>query len=185
MLYKTIISHTVYIILMLCYNLCQSQDSKCHLAITSSGFETFQSDNNKCSAIIGQPVIGIISSNNFHSGIGFLYVQLTQPISDIFEWTLASVDIMNLYPNPSENYINITFGYKSQSKLILKTTQRLYSFKLIITNYQGQPMYQRDIQISMFNNEQLCISTKDFPAGIYFVRLLSDNDCIVKSFIKY
>lgn len=87
----------------------------------------------------------------------------------------TSVDEKNLhstaitiYPNPFNN--SFVVGFKPQL-----TDKK----QLIVTDFSGKKVFE-----SFTNKEKITIDLHDYPAGIYFLEVLIENEKVVKKIIK-
>ena len=71
----------------------------------------------------------------------------------------------NIYPNPAPDNLNIE-------------TNTAKKIKLEIINILGEPIY------TSFINNKITIKTTNWQSGIYFIKLYTDKETVVKKFIK-
>ncbi len=81
--------------------------------------------------------------------------------------TVNSIETAILYPNPATNQVTIKTGSNTYTEL------RLY-------NNMGTLVLKQFI-----NNRELTLDIKNLPKGVYFIRLISEDQNEVKQFIKY
>jgi len=111
---------------------------------------------------------------------GNIYFDLNPPvITDTAVNTFTSLitsayNIINeggylIYPNPTKDFLNI----ESKNEFV-------ESFSVQILNIEGKVLVNKDIP----NTQKVSLSTTSLPAGMYFIRLFSDEDVQVIKFIK-
>jgi hypothetical protein len=82
----------------------------------------------------------------------------------------TSLDVVNIYPNPVQNSLNI----------YINTEKSVNGYFLKISNLSGQVVYTKEVNSTLDN-----ISTQDFNKGVYFVTIFDENKMIaVRKFIK-
>nr|MBP6513271.1 T9SS type A sorting domain-containing protein [Bacteroidia bacterium] len=84
----------------------------------------------------------------------------------------SSNNILNLYPNPSSDQLNID----------LNLNERL-SGQINITNLLGESVYN-SIQEPSANVKTIQINIKDWQTGMYFVNLIQGNKTSTLKFVK-
>jgi len=80
---------------------------------------------------------------------------------------------LNIYPNPVENLLSFT----------LKNMNLNDSFALIeIYNSKGQIVLRA--KEKMLKNKKMEINIQDLPQGLYFIKVIIDENSYNKSFVK-
>ena len=109
----------------------------------------------------------------FHSYMGHMdgnrggtVVTTTTLSNETFD--LSSIDF-KIYPNPSSDEFNVS----------LENTSHLKNIKLEITNTLGQ-----NIMSQVLSGQTANINVQDWSAGIYFVKVISENSVATKRLIK-
>lgn len=72
-----------------------------------------------------------------------------------------------MYPNPTTDFLNIS----------IENSENYNTIRVV--NINGQLIYEQPI-----SNSLLQISTQDFPAGIYFVQIYSENSVVIEKIVK-
>ena len=86
---------------------------------------------------------------------------------------LLSTDIgINIYPNPANGILNILINGNIESK----------NMALEIINSIGQIILKEQFKISQ-NRFSKQINTATFPKGLYFIKLRTKDNMIVRKFI--
>ena len=84
----------------------------------------------------------------------------------------STTEIINLYPNPARNVINLEFSTANRSDV-----------NLYITNMVGKNVYETTIQdVEGFQRELIDISNLD--QGYYIVTMISEDQKLIKKFVK-
>ena len=104
--------------------------------------------------------------NNGHANRGGTVVTTTTLSNETFD--LSSIDF-KIYPNPSSDEFNVS----------LENTSHLKNIKLEITNTLGQ-----NIMSQVLSGQTANINVQDWSAGIYFVKVISENSVATKRLIK-
>ncbi len=112
-------------------------------------------------------------------GTGILTVSETNlynctSLSDEFEVTIdncsgigdSNNDFVKIFPNPANNYLNVEFGTVAGGKC-----------RLNILNILGHIIYS-DHNISLKSHQSIQINIKDYPEGIYIIRIQTDHNFI-------
>ncbi len=79
--------------------------------------------------------------------------------------TLEGNKVVNIFPNPAIGSINIETNYKTE------------------LNYEILNLLGKSIAFSSFN-EKTNIDISYYPKGIYFIKIISDKQTLIKKFIK-
>jgi hypothetical protein len=111
---------------------------------------------------------GWIRVNNFTSKLIVKDYAINDPTLSNFEIEKATDNLIRIYPNPVKEQLRIERNV-SNSPL-----------NMTIYNSAGQVM-----EDSIFESEQLQIDCSNYPAGIYYVRVVSKNKIYSKKFVKY
>ncbi|MBN2779115.1 MAG: T9SS type A sorting domain-containing protein [Bacteroidales bacterium] len=72
--------------------------------------------------------------------------------------------MINIYPNPANDYINVEFGENK-------------TYNVVIFNNLGQKV--REVLLTSYNNK---INVNDLQSGIYTIKIQVDNVIINKKF---
>jgi len=83
-----------------------------------------------------------------------------------------TVTAFNLYPNPFENEIRINLSLSKQENI-----------KLELFDMAGKQVFNQDLGSS--NNFDHLISTRDFPSGVYMLKVQIDGQNYVEQLIKH
>ena len=94
---------------------------------------------------------------------GIWYIELP-PVPDAIEE--FNEKALNITPNPASTFVYVS------------TDEPLHNAELTVYDFQGKVRYNCKIQTDRHE-----ISTCDFPAGIYFVKVESDNVYIVRKIV--
>ena len=85
---------------------------------------------------------------------------------------MISLNISNIFPNPTNDLINIEYYSSKQSK-----------GKLEVMNLTGQVVHAENVNCNVSLNQKQ-ISLKHFPQGIYLIRISTDEGVFSKRVIK-
>jgi hypothetical protein len=89
----------------------------------------------------------------------------------IYDWVCIMVtgidnplagDLTALYPNPASDRVNVTSSHEMQ--------------RITVVNYVGQVVYDAELN----DDHQITLNTAAFDAGVYVVRLNTDNGVVTK-----
>ncbi|MBW6482009.1 MAG: T9SS type A sorting domain-containing protein [Vicingaceae bacterium] len=86
--------------------------------------------------------------------------------------SLANNLALNIYPNPTNDKIFLNYLLNEQQQIVITVTDSKGQHLQKISSYKQQG----------FNTNE--IDLKDYPKGIYFVRVLSKNEFITKQIVK-
>lgn len=99
-------------------------------------------------------------------------IQLWVPVGAVGIEELNSNNDLLLYPNPGSNFVTIEWiTYERETSLYL-------------VNSLGQTIVDRSITNLMGTNNKQQIDVNNLPAGVYSIRIKSDSQNIIKSFVK-
>ena len=79
-----------------------------------------------------------------------------------------------IYPNPSNNYINVNF----QNPQFLKDNQAEFQFY----SMNGQLVYKTKCELNQLDSQTINIS--ELSNGVYFLKLIANDVTVVEKFIK-
>ena len=118
----------------------------------------------------GTYTVQLIVTNNCGSDTAIVTVVVHKPISGINEQ--SGIDNIVLYPNPSNNVVNLDFTLGKAEKL-----------KLTISDALGRQVYSEKLNIpsGKFHKE---LDMTDLPVGIYLLRLETDTKIYNNKIIK-
>jgi uncharacterized repeat protein (TIGR03803 family) len=116
-------------------------------------------------ALLGSAIYGMTVNGGSNSdGVIFKYDSLTTGISRLAK----SDNQISIFPNPASGEIQVISNQLSVNSID-------------IYNLLGEKVYAMPITD---NRSQLTINIVDFPIGVYFIKLSSENGIIVKRFVK-
>jgi hypothetical protein len=118
------------------------------------------------SQTIGETAVEIISSGDYVLTQGF-----QQPRLKLLPGNPPQGTGVKAYPNPAVDYVNIElFGETARD------------FRITIMNFNGSIIYTEDLSFSerYWHIEQIPVSS--FAGGLYFVRVVSKDGIIIRSF---
>ncbi|MCF8309357.1 MAG: T9SS type A sorting domain-containing protein [Bacteroidales bacterium] len=126
--------------------------------VVASGGSSYSSVNLQVDQTIGELSVSTLSSGDVMIAQGFH--QYFEKPNAIPEQNL--VDDFNLYPNPVSDDLTITFSSSTQSE-----------WNIHITNPMGSVMPGSSEILTTREEKRVTIDCRDYPRGVYFVRLLS------------
>ena len=115
------------------------------------------------------------ATNNYYAVA--TYNGCNSPISNVIHVVISGINEVNVndhiavYPNPVKNKIYITFN-----------TAEKEDFYLEILNEPGQSLLAKKMNVMANAIETIDLSA--FPAGVYFVKLISNSQAIMKKIVK-
>ena len=82
----------------------------------------------------------------------------------------------------TKNFTNNNFSISPNpctDKLLINIGNRFENKKVEILNLEGKIVYSQ-----LTNTDKIIVNTNNFPKGIYNLRLIYDNNCLIKQFVK-
>lgn len=85
---------------------------------------------------------------------------------------ITSVEDINIYPNPADEYTSVNFKLNNSSKV-----------KITITNLVGQTVQTKNYGTLNTGSHNLIINTSNFNNGIYFISLEAGNKKVTRKIV--
>ena len=120
------------------------------------------------SQTVGETVVETFTSGSFILGQGF------QQVEEINDSTIAieEIDIIvnyNLYPNPTNDIINVELELNANSNM-----------NLILVNTQGQIIQNKEIEVLSGEVYKVQFSLQNYSNGIYFLKFYDTKGNVSK-----
>jgi len=79
---------------------------------------------------------------------------------------------LNIYPNPARNSFNIETNFENNKDL-----------NIMLFNIVGDKVYENNFR--NISSQNINIDISEFPVGLYFIRISTNEESITKKIIKY
>jgi len=96
------------------------------------------------------------------------YIHLAEDLCD--DLTTGTFEIKKIYPNPARNNVFIEYS-----------TNSFNPHTLFVYNSIGQKVYEKTFRPKLFGQKIEKIDIRNFSSGIYYIKLISGNNSIVKA----
>ena len=99
------------------------------------------------------------------------YINLSKKLCD--DLATGTFDIKKIYPNPTKSSIAVEYS-----------NENFDSHTLLIYNSIGKKVYQKTFKPKLFGQKIIEIDVSKFTSGVYFIKLISGKNSIIRSFAK-